>query len=292
MPISGTTKITGIFGQPIEHSLSPAMHNAAYKALGLDYCYLPFSVTKDNLATAVASLRALNLRGVNVTSPHKESVIPYLDHLSPEASFLQAVNVIVNEKGVLTGHNTDAAGYKQGLLQDISQKELIDGKAIILGGGGAARAAALGLIEANLKTIIFAVRQPEKLLPWVIRYKEKYSHIQIFTISLNDEEFTARLKEAAVLVNALPISLKDPTGNWMFDLTSLSAQTFVSDLRYAPAATELLSFATERGCRTQNGLPLLLKQGVLSFILFTGVTPPERIMREEISGTVGGLYFA
>ena len=287
MSISGKTKITGIFGQPVEYSLSPAMHNAAYTVLGLNYCYLPFSVTKENLETAVASLRALNLRGVNITSPHKENVIPYLDHLSPEASFLQAVNVIVNKDGVLTGHNTDAAGYRQGLLQDIDQVEIASGKAVILGGGGAARAAALGLIEVGLKTIFFAIRQPEKLLPWVARYKEKYGQIQMFTISLASEELDAQLKEATVLVNALPISLKDAAGDWLIDLTSLSAQTFVSDLRYAPAATELLSFATARGCRTQNGLPLLLEQGILSFVLFAGVNPPERIMRESISEIVG-----
>lgn len=287
MSISGTTKITGIFGQPVAHSLSPVMHNAAYRSLGLDYCYLPFSVTKENLETAVASLRALNLRGVNITSPHKENVIPYLDHLSPEASFLQAVNVIVNKDGVLTGYNTDAAGYRQGLLQDIGQVEIASGKAVILGGGGAARAAALGLIEAGLKTIIFAIRQPEKLLPWMTKYKEKYSQTQMFVIALASGELTGQLKNATILVNALPVSLKNPIGSWLLDLTSLSAQAFVSDLRYAPAATELLSFATARGCRTQNGLPLLLAQGVLSFVLFTGVDPPERVMRESISEIVG-----
>ena len=286
MAISGTTKITGIFGHPVEHSLSPAMHNAAYRSLGLDYCYLPFSVTKENLAIAVESLRVLNLKGVNITSPHKENVIPYLDHLSAEATFLQAVNVIVNEGGMLTGHNTDAPGYRQGLMKSASQEEITAGKAIILGGGGAARAAALGLIEAGLKTIIFAVRQPEKLLPWVARYKEKYGHMQMFPVSLASEELSVQLKEATVLVNALPVSLKDAAGNWLFDLTSLSAQTFVSDLRYAPAATELLSFATARGCRAQNGLPLLLAQGILSFVLFTGVEPPERVMRLAIGGMV------
>ncbi|MCD5401099.1 hypothetical protein LR013_00685, partial [candidate division NPL-UPA2 bacterium] len=128
--------------------------------------------------------------------------------------------------------------------------------------------------------------QPEKLLPWVARYKEKYGHMQMFPVSLASEELSVQLKEATVLVNALPVSLKDAAGNWLFDLTSLSAQTFVSDLRYAPAATELLSFATARGCRAQNGLPLLLAQGILSFVLFTGVEPPERVMRLAIGGMV------
>src|SRR4030042_3325641 len=117
MKISGRTKITGIFGHPVEHTLSPAMHNAAFKALGLNYCYVPFLVHPDYLEDAIKAIRALNLCGVNVTVPHKEKVMPLLDEINEEASFIGAVNTIVNSDGRLTGYNTDGRGFIQSLLE-------------------------------------------------------------------------------------------------------------------------------------------------------------------------------
>ena len=137
MDISGRTKILGIFGYPVEHTLSPAMHNAALKSLGLDFCYVPFSVHPDLLDKAVSAIRALNLRGVNITVPHKEKVMPFLDRVDEEAAFIGAVNTIVNNGGSLEGYNTDGRGFMQSLAEsDISVE---DKNILIIGAGGAAR---------------------------------------------------------------------------------------------------------------------------------------------------------
>ena len=138
MKISGKTRIVGLFGYPVEHSLSPEMHNAAFDKLNLDYCYVTFPVHPDSLGDAVLSIRALSLGGVNVTVPHKEKVIPFLDGVSEEARFIGAVNTIKNEDGKLTGFNTDGRGFMQSLAEaDIRVK---DRKVLIVGTGGAARA--------------------------------------------------------------------------------------------------------------------------------------------------------
>jgi len=138
MKITGRTKITGLYGFPVEHTLSPLMHNAAFEHLGLDYCYLPFSVHPDFLKNAVEAIRALNLAGVNITVPHKESVIPYLDKVNEEALFIGAVNTIVNTEGTLTGYNTDGRGFMRSLAENNISPE--NKKILIAGAGGASRA--------------------------------------------------------------------------------------------------------------------------------------------------------
>jgi len=138
MNITGKTKITGLYGYPVEHTLSPAMHNAAFEHLGLDYCYLPFSVRPDSLKRAVEAIQALNLAGVNVTIPHKESVIAYLDNVNEEALFIGAVNTIVNQEGKLTGYNTDGRGF----MRSLSESSILtdNKKVLVAGAGGASRA--------------------------------------------------------------------------------------------------------------------------------------------------------
>lgn len=285
MNISGKTKVVGIFGYPVEHSLSPRMHNAAYKALGLDYCYVPFSVKKEGLESAVKSIRDLNMAGVNVTAPHKEGVIPYLDKLSPSASLLRAVNTIVNEQGTLVGHNTDAPGYVAGLQRELSDTKIKESQALILGGGGAARAVAAGLASAGIKKIIFSVRTPKKIEAWSNSINERFPHT-IFGISfLEGEKFQKLLNESDILINALPIPLIDKAEKWLVDLSSITENTFFSDLRYAPHNNEFLSLGISKGCRTQDGLPMLLEQGIISFKLFTGINPPKNVMENAIKAS-------
>ncbi len=153
MKITGKTRITGLYGYPVEHTLSPSMHNAAFEHLGIDYCYLPFSVPPDSLKSAVEAIRALNLAGVNVTIPHKESVIPYLDNVSEEASFIGAVNTIVNQDGKLTGYNTDGRGF----MRSLSENNILtdNKKVLIVGAGGASRAIGYYLSEKADEVVSF-----------------------------------------------------------------------------------------------------------------------------------------
>jgi shikimate dehydrogenase len=281
--ITGKTKIVGLFGFPVEHSLSPMIHNAAFKALGLDYCYVPYSVRESDVESAVGAIRSLGMVGVNVTAPHKQAVIPFLDELTPEASFLQAVNTIVHTDGRLTGHNTDATGYLTGLSYNLAPEELSQGKAIILGGGGAARAAAMGLAQGSLGRITMALRAPEKMDDWLRAFREHYPAADIKTIPLHGDELKGQLRDATLLINSLPSMVDENMADWFQHiLAQARPHTFFSDLRYDPPETAFLKMGMSLGCRVQNGLPMLLEQAILSYKLFVGQEAPEHVMREAL----------
>jgi shikimate dehydrogenase len=270
MNIDGKTKITGIFGYPVEHTLSPAMHNAAFKALNLNYCYVPFLVHPDHLEDAVKAVKALNLRGVNITIPHKEKVIPLLDEISEEASFMGAVNTIVNSAGKLIGYNTDGKGFMQSLAESgISVK---DKNILITGTGGASRA------------ISYYLSQEAKALYIIGRTKEKMDRL------VNDLKASGRNNIAVIedlyvidgfhiIINATPLGLKeeDPLP---FDTSLLKEGQIVCDLIYKK--TRLLKEASKKGCLTVDGTGMLLWQGALAFELWTGKRPDVEVMRKAL----------
>jgi shikimate dehydrogenase len=269
MNISGKTKITGIFGYPIEHTLSPKMHNAAFQALGLDYCYVPFLVHPQFLQQAVIALKALNIAGVNVTVPHKEKTIPFLDHVDEEALFIGAVNTLVNREGELTGYNTDGRGFMESLVENgIS----VEGKDIlIIGAGGAARAIGYYLCKkANSLTLKGrTIEKAERLLQDLSKVK---NNVELFMDSSDLSRFQ-------VIINATPLGLKDDEP-LPIETGLLSEGQIVCDLIYKD--TLLLRKAAERQCITQNGLGMLLWQGVLAFELWTGRKPDVEIMRRAL----------
>jgi len=269
MKITGRTKITGLFGYPVEHTLSPLMHNAAFEHLGLDYCYLPFSVHPDSLKNATEAIRALNLAGVNITIPHKESVIPYLDNVNEEALFIGAVNTIVNQKGTLIGHNTDGRGFMRSLSENNVSPE--NKKILIAGAGGASRAIGYYLSQKADRLYLFDIDKIklEKLASDLSKIRDNIS-------ILND---TADLSHFDILINATPLGLKttDPVP---FDVSVLSSHQTVCDLIYKN--TPLLSHAAKKGCKTIDGLGMLLWQGVLAFELWTQTSPPVDIMKTAL----------
>ena len=270
MNITGKTKITGLFGYPVEHTLSPAMHNAAFAHLGMDYCYVPFLVHPDSLGKAIESVRALNLAGVNVTVPHKEAVIAFLDKVNEEASFIGAVNTIVPREGVLTGYNTDGRGF----MRSLGEKgiEISGRKVLVVGAGGASRAVGYYLSETAGHLAIYDV-DSAKLTRLVSDLSQIRTNVSALA-SVNG------LGEFDVIVNATPLGLKqgDPSP---VDTSSLSSRQTVCDLIYK--MTPLLKSAEAKGCRTMDGLGMLLWQGVLAFELWTGILPPVEIMREALS---------
>lgn len=269
MKITGRTRVTGLFGYPVEHTLSPLMHNAAFEHLGLDYCYLPFSVPPYALKNAVEAIRALDLAGVNVTIPHKESVIPYLDKVNEEALFIGAVNTIVNQDGTLVGHNTDGRGFMRSLSENNVSPE--NKKILITGAGGASRAIGYYLCQKADRLYLFDIDKGklEKLAADLSVIRDNIS-------VLND---LSELGRFDILINATPLGLKttDPVP---FDVSVVSSGRTVCDLIYKN--TPLLSHAAQKGCKTVNGLGMLLWQGVFAFELWTRTSPPVEIMKTAL----------
>ncbi|MDO8282950.1 MAG: shikimate dehydrogenase [Thermodesulfovibrionia bacterium] len=269
MDVSGKTKIVCIFGYPVEHSLSPNMHNAAFEKLGLDMCYVPFKVAPHDLPAAVNSIRALGMLGVNTTVPHKENVIVLLDEVDKEALFIGAVNTIVNTDGRLKGYNTDGRGF----MSSLSEENItIDNKdVLVIGTGGASRAISYYLSEKASKLFMFDIdkTKAQKLVDDLSKIRDN--------VTLLDD-----IKQAGkpdIIINATPLGLKD-TDPLPFDTNKITSEMVVCDLIYKE--TPLLKEAKARGAKTINGSGMLLWQGVLAFELWTGVKPPVDVMRKVL----------
>ena len=280
MVISGKTRLCGVIGDPVEHTMSPVMHNAAFRQLGLDYLYVPFKVKQGELAKAIEGVRALNIRGLNVTIPHKVAVIQFLDEVDNLAGRIGAVNTIVNDGGVLRGYNTDGAGFLQALLERRIEPK---GKNIaILGAGGAARAISFSLTDRGAHLIILN-RLLE--LDWA---KELASRIsQIFTteveaLELNRENLAGVLGKANILVNATSVGMTPNIDETPVTSDLLKAELIVFDIVYNPIKTRLLREAEAAGAKTISGIDMLVWQGALAFEKWTGVKAPVELMRKEV----------
>ena len=276
--ISGKTKICGLIGDPIEHSMSPAMHNTAFKNRGLDYVYLPFRVAKARLGEAILGVKALNIRGLNVTIPHKVSVIPLLDELDPLAEKIGAVNTIINNDGVLKGYNTDAHGFLRAMLeQDIEP----DGKSIVmLGAGGASRAISFILAERGANLVILN-RQLE--LDWAVKLGNSISRTfgkEVKALELNEQNLAPVLRKANILVNTTSVGMRPNTNETPIPARLLESDLVVFDIVYNPVKTKLLTEAESAGAKAISGLEMLVWQGALAFEMWTGLTAPLEIMRK------------
>ncbi len=273
--ITGKTKVCGIIGDPIEHSMSPVMHNAAFEALGLDYAYLPFRVRREELPEAIAGIRALSVVGLNVTLPHKVDVIPLLDKLDTLAERVRAVNTIVNEGGVLTGYNTDAPGFLQALRSKSIEP---DGKKIvILGAGGAAKGISFILAEAGANLVILNRTLPkaEELKSQIAQFYRQ----NLKAMTLNEENMAKALGGADVLVNTTSVGMVPGVDQTPVPAKLLKSDMTVFDIVYNPLETRLLREAKAAGARTIDGLDMLVWQGVLAFEKFTGRKAPFEIMK-------------
>ncbi len=274
--IDGRTRLVGLIGWPVEHSLSPAMHNAAFATHKLNWSYVPLPVRPEALTDAVAGLAALGFRGANVTVPHKEAVIPLLDSLSPEAERISAVNtIVVEEDERLVGHNTDVAGFIAALRQGGFSPE--GRSTVVVGAGGAARAVVHGLLVAGAARILILNRsraRAEKLIT------ELGADARVQALPLIPEALVESARDADLLVNATPVGLwPDTEGSiWPMEVP-IPARITVFDLVYNPVETRLLRQARQNGARTITGLGMLISQGAAAFRLWTGIEPPVDAMR-------------
>jgi shikimate dehydrogenase len=266
--ITASTRVAGIVGDPVTHSLSPVVHNAAFRALGLDWVYVAFEVADGLAADAIGGMRALGIAGMNVTMPHKQAVIGALDRVTPTAERLQSVNTISWRGDQLVGDSTDGAGFVEALRHD----EGVDPagrRAVVLGAGGAARAVVLALADAGVVDIAVVGRTHANaelaagLAPGVTRAGDD-----------------GAIADADIVVNATPVGMAGTSevGALPVDPAALRAGQVVVDLVYHPLRTPLLEAAKERGCIAVTGLGMLIHQAAHAFRLWTGEDPPLEVM--------------
>jgi shikimate dehydrogenase len=262
------------------------MHNAALKELGLDYAYLPFVVEETHIKDAIQGIKALNIKGINVTMPHKASVIPFLDDLTDEARMIGAVNTIKYDNGRLTGYNTDTVGFLKSLKEESYS---VEGRnVVLLGAGGAAKAVAFAVAGAGASSLTIVARRQakaEELKAAVNTYYQKFS---VKTLSFADDLADIMLV-GELIVNATPIGMKESGCLLPVPLDLISEQHLVFDLIYTPLETAFIKEAHNKKARAINGLGMLLHQAAAAFEIWTGKSAPIETMREALlKGLVSG----
>jgi shikimate dehydrogenase len=267
MPIRGTTRLLGILGMPLGHSYSPAMHNGGIAALGLDLVYVPLSVETAHLPELIRSLKAVNFVGVNVTQPHKQSVIPLLDELSDVSQKMGAVNTIVNRDGKLFGTTTDPEGFLRGFTD---AGHSFEGKSVvILGNGGAARTIAFALnLMAGPKRVTVVARDANKSAVLAAEIAEKTGK-RLETLTL--DEYGAHAEGFDIVVNTTPLGMHPDVASSPLRPEWIHPGQIVYDIIYNPEETVLMRDARARGCSVVGGLGMLVHQGIASFKLWTGL---------------------
>ena len=269
----------GILGYPVEHSLSPQIYAAAFKAAGLrNYNYIPLPIQPGKLMLAVEGIKGMNFRGVNVTIPHKTTILKYLDAIDSDALGIGAVNTVVNDGGMLTGYNTDVAGFLAALSEAHFLPE--DCNAVILGAGGAARAILWGLCKRKAEFITIGARNPQKADALA---KDFMPYGSVEGLDWNSEQFTNAMQTADILINTTPLGMF-PNVDEMppVDLKLLPEGALVYDIVYNPVETKLLRTAAELGYPTLNGMSMLLLQGKESYRLYTGTVPDMKVMTKTL----------
>ncbi len=281
--ITGHTRLTGLLGSPVSHSISPMMHNESFKQLDLDYVYLAFDVKEQEMESAVYGLRTLNVRGFNVTMPGKNVTATLCDKLSPAAEIIGAVNTVVNDDGILTGHNTDGIGYMRAIQE--AGHNIIGKKMTLLGAGGAATAV---LVQAALDGVseIAVFSRPgasfDRVQKTIAQLNEQTS-CKVTLYDLEDESILRReIADSAILTNGTSVGMAPNTDHSIItDTTMFHKNLIVSDVIYNPRETKLLRLAKEYGCQTFNGLYMLLYQGAEAFKLWTGQDMPVALIKEK-----------
>lgn len=280
----GKTRVYSLLGYPVEHSFSPAMQNAAFKSAGLNSVYVPFSPESEQLAAAIAGIRALGIAGANVTVPHKEAVIPLLDNLTEVAMTYGAVNTIANRGGSLTGHNTDGEGFIQALKEDCGF-DPAGGNAVVFGAGGAARAVALALARSGCPGMALVNRSTAKAEK-IAGFVREATGVQaeVFEWKAGNKELAVWAQKAALMVNCTSIGMSGGA-EAAFPLPDElpGSGQLAYDVVYNPTHTVFMQRAERNGAATANGLSMLLRQGALSFEFWTGLTAPLEVMRNALS---------
>lgn len=281
MNVLGGTRVLGVFGHPVAHSLSPVMHNAAIEHLHIDYVYVPFHVMPDALEQAVGGVRALQIAGVNVTIPHKERVIRFLDEISDHARQIGSVNTVINRNGCLFGDTTDGPGF-------IRSAEAVWGaiggaRVLILGAGGSAKAVSFALARLGCPVVI-ANRTRERGAELADALVSVFGPNAARAVSLDRDELAREMKDTDLLVNTTSVGMSPGVGDIPIDPGILRPGLMVYDLVYNPLRPRLVEEAESRGAKAVSGLGMLVYQGALSFEMWTGIEAPVEVMEQAAIG--------
>jgi len=273
--ITGKTNLVGLLGQPVSHSLSPIMHNAAYREMGLDWCYLAIPCNETNLTQIAKAFKLIDCKGLNITIPHKQNILKVCDKLTLTANNIQAVNTLIPEKNnQWIGANTDVEGF----LMPLKNKNLRNKNVIIIGNGGSARAVFMGLITLDIKQITIIGRNEDSLNLFTSDMKSlsTKNKIKIEGVINTNIAISQFIEEASLIINTTPIGMNSehtakksiPLGSVIWD--HLSNQTILYDLIYTPRPTNWLKLGQQKNCLTIDGLDMLVHQGALSIKLWSG----------------------
>ncbi len=284
MELSGKTKICGVIGDPIEHTLSPIIQNAAFKSLALDFVFVAFRVKRAELRNAISGMRSLGILGLNVTMPHKSAVMKYLDKIDPTAAFIGAVNTIHNDDGKLIGFNTDGIGALKTLEENgvnLSGKKLL-----LFGAGGAARAIAFYAAK-EAEELVILNRTAEKARRLAESLQKKFCK-RIVGNSLSKGFIRQNLQDSDVLINATSVGMYPNTSQNLVSSEWLKPDLCVMDIVYNPVETRLVKNAKAVGARVIGGIEMLIHQGAESFEVWTGRSAPLKVMKEALLDKLSG----
>ncbi|WP_080844916.1 shikimate dehydrogenase [Cytobacillus gottheilii] len=274
-------KLYAVLGDPIAHSMSPVMHNDLFGAYGIHAHYHPLLVKKETLQEAVTGLKAIGISGFNVTVPHKERIIPFLDYVDPLAAAIGAVNTVVNIEGKLQGYNTDGTGYVAGLQTVLS--DFKDRRTLVIGAGGAARGIYFALAAAGVQQMDLCNRTAEKAE--LIKNECPY---EVETNVYSKDMAEKVLSQYGLIIQTTPIGMSSAATDMPLSLQHLDSKTFVSDIIYNPLYSPFLLAAKNMGAEVQNGLPMFVYQGALAFELWTGIKPDTNRMKKLVLSHLGG----
>lgn len=277
--VTGKTKVYGIVGWPVEHSLSPVMQNAALQAAAIDAIYVPFAVAPDQLAAAISGLRAMRVSGFNVTIPHKTAIMALLDELSPAAVLAGAVNTVVNQGGRLIGHNTDGDGLIASLAEDLGCP--VAGSSVVLvGAGGAACGALAALCRAGVGSVVVLNRSQKAADVLIATLRDRFPQILLRAYALGQQPEEV-LRQSDLVINATSLGMAGEKIEGL-SLALLPDHAKVYDMVYNASLTPLLHDAGKRGVKAINGLGMLIAQGELAFELWHGIPAARGVMRTAL----------
>ena len=276
MAINGKTRVCAVIGDPVEHSLSPVMHNAAFQKLGLNLVYVAFKVTRNGLKEAISGARSLGLRGLNVTMPHKKAVMSYLDETDSTAEAIGAVNTILNNQGKLVGYNTDGKGAMIALQENGIYPE--EKKMLLLGAGGAAKAIAFQAAQ-EVEELVILNRTSEKAEQLAELLCKKFGK-KVKGGALSAEVLKEEMKTTDILVNATSVGMHPDVNMSPVPLDWLRRDLCVMDIIYNPFETKLVKDAKAVGAKVVLGLEMLLYQGAVSFEIWTNCPAPVDVMKK------------
>jgi len=284
--ITSETQLCGLIGHPVKHSLSPMMHNAAFKEVGIDnkYCYVAFDVLESDLKQVITAVKTLNIRGLNVTIPHKLAVMEYLDLIDTTAQSIGAVNTIVNNQGFLRGYNTDLLGVTNALKE--AEFDPTNKKIVILGAGGAARAASFS-IGRKAAELVIVNRSIEKAKDLCNDLLESVI-VEARSRELSEKTLREEVQNADLLVNCTSVGMWPDTNQTLLKREIIPETITIFDTIYNPLETQLLKDAKNSGAKTISGLAMFVWQGAIAFELWTGVKAPIQKMKEIVSKKLKG----